>query len=63
MIFNANLDATNDKLSCYVIHKHLVIDSEIFIKEFDMDPNPQKLIAASPPNYNKDLAINFLFPY
>ena len=28
-----------------------------------MDPSPQKLIIGSFPSYNKDLAINLLFPH
>ena len=62
-MFNANLATIDDKFSCYVIHKHMIIDFKIFGKEFDMDPSPLKLTIASFLNYPKDLAINILFPY
>ena len=49
-MFNTNLAVIDDKLACYVMHKHLVIDFEVFAKEFDMDPSPLKLIVTSIPN-------------
>ena len=62
-MFNANLAIIDDEPSCYVMHKHMVIDFDIFEKEFDMDPSLQKLTTASIPDYHKDLAINLLFSY
>ena len=62
-MFKANFVITNDKLSYYIMHKHLIIDSEVFAKEFDMDANLPKLIASSFLDYNKDLTISILFPY
>ena len=62
-IFSANLVVVDDKLSYYVMHKYLVIDSKVFGKEFDMDLTPLKLTVRFFPNYSKDLGINLLFPY
>ena len=31
-MFSANLATIDDKLSCYVIHKHMIIEFEIFAK-------------------------------
>ena len=62
-MFNANLATTNDKLLCYVMHKHLVIDFKVFAKKFNMDPNPLKLTATSFLDYNKNLTINLLFSH
>ena len=44
------------------MHKHVVIDFDIFAKEFDMDLAPPKLIAGSFLAYKKELAIIFHFP-
>ena len=44
-MFNVNLKAIVDKLSCYVIHKDIFINSNVFTKEFDMNPSPPMLIA------------------
>ena len=49
-MFNANLVITDDKLSCYVMHKHMIIDSNIFAKAFDMGPSPLKLTTTSLPD-------------
>ena len=37
-MLNANMATIDDELSCYVMHKHMIIDFDIFAKEFDMDP-------------------------
>ena len=62
-MFGANFVANNDKLSSYVMHKHLIIYFKIFAKEFDIDHNPLKLIGRSLYTYTKDLTINLLFTY
>ena len=62
-MFNANLVIINDKLSCYVMHKQLVINFEVFAKEFNICPTSPKLTIRSFPNHTKDLAIILLFPY
>ena len=33
-MFYANSGALDDEVSCYVMHKHLVIDSNTLAKEF-----------------------------
>ena len=35
-MFYANLGADDDKVSCYIMHKHLAIDVELLEKEFEM---------------------------
>ena len=62
-MFYANLGAIDDKLSCYVMHKFLVIDSHVLVKEFKMNPSLPKLMAGDFPQYKKELTINMLFPY
>ena len=62
-MFYANLRATGDKLSCYVMHKHLVIDSNTLAWEFKMAASPPKLSAGDFPEYMKEWAIGILFPY
>ena len=62
-MFYANLGVVNDKVSCYVLHKHIIIYANTLVKEFKMDTSPPKLIGWSFPNYQKDLAIDMLFPY
>ena len=62
-MFSENLATTENKLSCNVMHKLMIINSEIFPKEFDIDPRPLKLITRSFPAYTKDSTIDFLFPY
>ena len=42
-MFYANLGSTNDKVSCYVMHKHLIIDVRLLAKEFEMDASLPKL--------------------
>ena len=60
---DTNLGATNDKLSCYVMHKHLIIDFDTLAREFEMDASPPKVIVGDFPEYKKELAIDMLFPY
>ena len=62
-MFYANLRSANDKVSCYVMHKHLIIDTELLAKEFKMGVFPPKLQAGSFLNYKKELTIDMLFPY
>ena len=63
-MFSTHLATKDDKLSCYVIHKHLVTGSKVLAKEFDIDVTPPKLTIGSFPNYTKDLPINtFSFTY
>ena len=62
-MFYANLGAVNDKLSYYVIYKHLVIDSNVLAKEFEMDASPPKLTTTDFPKYRKEFTIDMLFPY
>ena len=62
-MFNANLATINDKLSCYMMHKHLIINLDVLAKEFEMDISSPKLIVGSFPSYRKELAIDMLFPY
>ena len=59
----ANLRSNDDKASCYVMHRHMVIDVELLAKEFKMDTSPLKLQVGSFLNYKKELAIAMLFPY
>ena len=62
-MFYANLGSTNDKVSCYVMHKHIIIDSKTLVKEFEMDASSPKLIVRSFPDCVKELAINIHYPY
>ena len=62
-IFYANLGLVDDKVSYYVMHKLIIIDFVMLVKEFEIDASSPKLIARSFPNYRKELAIDMLFPY
>ena len=46
-MFYVNLGATNDKVSCYVMLKHLIIDVDTLAKKFKIDSSPPKLMARS----------------
>ena len=48
-MYHANLGVADDKLSCYVMHKHLVIDFDVIAKEFKMDASPPKLMVGDFP--------------
>ena len=61
-MFYANLRSVDDKVSYYMMHKHIVIDSEILAKQFKTDASP-RLTIGSFPDYKKELAIEMLFPY
>ena len=50
-MFYANLEAVDDKVSCYVMHKYIVIDSNVLGREFEMHPSPPKLQAKDFPYY------------
>ena len=58
-----NLGFANDKTSCCVMHKHIIINCETFANEFDIDPSLQNLSARFFPNYSRNQAIYMLFPY
>ena len=60
-MFYANLGSTDNKVSCYVMHKHIIIDFNILAIEFEMDVSPFKLIVGSFPDYKKEIAINMFF--
>ena len=62
-MFYTNLGAVDDKVSCYVMYKHLIIDSDVLAKVFKMDASPPKLTLGSFPSNIKELAIDMLFPY
>ena len=62
-MFYVHLELSNDKVSYYVMHKHLIIDAELLAKEFEMDVSPLKLQVWSFLDYRKELAIDILFPY
>ena len=62
-MFHATLGSTNDKVSCYIMHKHLIIDVELLAKEFEMDLSTPKLTIGSFPNYRKEMSIDMLFAY
>ena len=53
MMFYANSGAIDDKLSCYVMHKHLIIDFNTLALEFEMDASPSKVSTSDFPDYNK----------
>ena len=59
----ANLSSVDDKVSCYIMHKHLIINVESLAKEFEMDTSSPKLTARSFLDYRKEMAIGMLFPY
>ena len=40
----ANFIVTDDKVSCYVMHKHVVIDYDVFTNDFGMDSSQQSLV-------------------
>ena len=44
-MFYENLGVTDDKLSCYVMHKHLIIYFDVLAWEFKMDASPPKVFA------------------
>ena len=60
-MFYANLGSIDEKVSCYVMHKHLLVDSDTLAREFNMDASPPMLKVRSFPKYRKELAINMLF--
>ena len=62
-MFYANLTIVDDKLSCYVMHKYIVIDFECFANEFRMDTSLSKLSVGSFVYYSQEQAISMLFPY
>ena len=62
-MFYVNLGLANDKVSCYVMHKHMIIDVKLLAKEFQMDAFLPKLQSGSFPDYKKELAIDMLFRY
>ena len=62
-MFYANLGATNDKLSCYIMHKHLIINYDVLTEEFEMDASPFKLAVGDFLDYTKEKAIDMLFPF
>ena len=62
-MFYANLGLANDKVSCYIMYKHLITDVESLTKEFEMEASFLKLIATSFPNYKKEMTIDMFFPY
>ena len=61
-MFSVNLVVTNDKLSCHVMQKHMIINLDIFPKEFEMDPSLSKLTVGSFPSFKKEFSIDLLFP-
>ena len=56
-----NLGFANDKISCYVMHKHIIINCETFANEFDINPFPPKLIVGPFPEFNKNEPLKILF--
>ena len=62
-MFYANLGAYNDKVSCYVMYKHLIIDVDLLGKELEMDASRFKQTVGSFLDYRKELAIDMLFLY
>ena len=62
-MFYANLGLANDKVSCYAMHKHLIINAELLAKELEMDASPSEVQAGSFLDYRKELAIDMFFPY
>ena len=50
-MFYANLGTANDKVNYFVMHKHINIDTNILVKEFEIDASPPKLTTESFPNY------------
>ena len=62
-MFYASLGSTNDKVCCYVLHKDIIIDSDMLTNEFEMNASPPKLIAGSFFDYKKEMVIDMLFHY
>ena len=62
-MFYANLGAIDDKVSCYIMHKHLIIDVDLLAKEFTMGASLLKLQVGSFLNYKKELVIDIFFSY
>ena len=61
-MFYINLGSANDKVNCYVMHKHMINDTELLAKKFEMDASPPKLKVESFPNNRKELVIDMIFP-
>ena len=61
-MFYANLRLTDDKVSYYVMHKHMIIDVKLLAKEFETNASPPKFKARSFPYYKKEFSIDTLFP-
>ena len=53
-MFYANLGLVDDKVNCYNIHKHLIINAELLAKECKIDASPLKLQAESFLDYKKE---------
>ena len=62
-MFYASLRLADNKVSCYIMYKHLIIDVKLLAKDFEMVASPLKLQARSFPDYKRELAIDMLFPY
>ena len=62
-IFYANLGVVDDKLSCYVMHRHVIIDFDVLAKDSEMDATLPKLAPGDFPDFTKDKAIDMLFPF
>ena len=42
-MFYVDLRLADDEVSCYVMHKHMIIDAKLLAKEFEMDASPPKI--------------------
>ena len=62
-MFYGKLTIANDRLSCYLMQKHLVIDFESFVAKFDINTSLPKSIVRSFSERKKHLTINMLFLY
>ena len=58
-----NLIASNDTLSCFVMYRHVVLNSNVLVAKLDMDVSLTKLVTRSFPTYSKDKANIIIFPY
>ena len=42
-MFYENLGLVYDKVRCFIMHRHMIINVELLVKEFEMDEFPPKL--------------------
>ena len=61
-MFYANLGAMPRKVSCYVMNYRVILDVVALVSLFAMDGSPLCLLNKDHPHFNREEALNLLFP-